>query len=66
MHNPEEGDLVAVFNAGAYGFSMSSEYYSRPRCAEVLVSNGKACLTRKAESMEDLWRTQIIPEGLRK
>ena len=66
MPNPEEGDLVAVFNAGAYGFSMSSEYNSRPRCAEVLVSNGKACLTRKAESMEDLWRNQIIPEGLRK
>lgn len=66
MPSPEEGDLVAVFNAGAYGFSMSSEYNSRPRCAEVLVSNGKACLTRKAESMEDLWRNQIIPEELRR
>lgn len=65
MPEPEEGDLVAVFTAGAYGFSMSSEYNSRPRCAEVLVSGGKACLIRKAEDTEDLWRNQIIPEGLR-
>lgn len=65
MPEPEEGDLVAIFTAGAYGFSMSSEYNSRPRCAEVLVSDGKACLIRRAEDTEDLWRNQIIPEGLR-
>lgn len=65
LPNPKEGDLVAVYNAGAYGFSMSSEYNSRPRCAEVMVINGKARLTRAAEPMEDLWRHQRIPEELR-
>lgn len=64
MPDPREGDLVAVLDAGAYGFSMSSEYNSRPRCAEVMISNGRAYLTRRAEGMEDLWRNQIVPEGL--
>ena len=65
LPDPEEGDIVAVYCAGAYGFSMSSPYNSRPRCAEVLVNEGKAELIREAEEIEDLWRHQIIPERLR-
>lgn len=55
----QEGDLVAVLAAGAYGFSMSTEYNSRPRPAEVLVQGGKARLIRKRETMEDLVRKQV-------
>ena len=61
---PEEGDLIAVYNSGAYSFSMSSTYNSRPRCREVLVNNGDAELVRDAETVEDLWRHQIIPKRL--
>ena len=64
LPDPRVGDLVAVYNAGAYGFSMSSRYNSRPLCAEVMVNEGKAELTREAEDFEDLWRHQIIPERL--
>jgi diaminopimelate decarboxylase len=54
-----EGDVLAIKNAGAYGFSMSSNYNSRPRPAEVLVKNGKTHLIRRAESLDDLLTTQI-------
>lgn len=64
LPDPHEGDLVAVYNAGAYGFSMSSNYNSRPLCAEVLVNDGKAELIREAETEEEQWRHQIIPERL--
>ena len=50
----EEGDLLAVLNAGAYGFSMSSQYNARPRAAEVLVKNGKYKLVREREQLDDL------------
>lgn len=66
LPNPEEGDVIVVYTAGAYGFSMSSNYNSRPLCREVLVNDGKAELIREAQSMEDLWKHQIIPERLRK
>jgi diaminopimelate decarboxylase len=61
---PEEGDLIAVYNCGAYSFSMSSVYNMRPRCAEVLIHNGEAELIREAETVEDLWRHQTIPKRL--
>jgi diaminopimelate decarboxylase len=64
LPTPEEGDIIAVYNAGAYAFSMSSTYNSRPRCKEVLVNNGKAELIRDSETIEDLWRHQIIPKRL--
>jgi diaminopimelate decarboxylase len=54
----EEGDLLAVLNAGAYGFSMSSQYNSRPRAAEVMIRQGKAVLVRKREQLDDLMSTQ--------
>lgn len=60
----EEGDLLAVLNAGAYGFSMSSQYNSRPRCAEVLVKDGKCALVRERESLETLLVGQKISPWL--
>lgn len=60
-----EGDLLAILNAGAYGFSMSSQYNSRPRCAEVLVKDGKYALIRDRESLDDLIRGQRLPEWLK-
>jgi len=61
---PDEGDIIAVYNCGAYSFAMSSTYNSRPRCREVLIKDGKAELIRDSETMEDLWRHQIIPKRL--
>ena len=60
----EQGDLLAVFTAGAYGFSMSSNYNSRPRVPEVLVSGRKAYLIRRRETYEDLVRGEAIPQDL--
>ena len=54
----EEGDLLAVLNTGAYGFSMSSQYNSRPRAAEVMIRQGKDVLVRKREELGDLMVTQ--------
>jgi diaminopimelate decarboxylase len=54
----EEGDLLAVLNAGAYGFSMSSQYNSRPRAAEVMIRQGKDVLVRKREELGDLMESQ--------
>ncbi len=65
LPEPKEGDILAVYNAGAYGFSMSSQYNSRPKCKEALVCDGKVELIRDAETMEDIWRHQIIPERLK-
>lgn len=52
------GDLLCVFSAGAYGFSMSSNYNTRPRAAEVLVEGGAARVIRRRESLEDLLRLE--------
>lgn len=56
----QEGDLIAIKNAGAYGFTMASNYNSRFRPAEVLFFENKAHLVRKRENMEDLLRNQIL------
>ena len=50
----EEGDLIAILDAGAYGMSLASNYNSRPRPAEVLVEGRKARLVRRRESTKDL------------
>jgi diaminopimelate decarboxylase len=54
-----EGDILCFKNAGAYGFTMSSNYNARFRPAEVLIWNGKAQLIRKRETFEDLTRNEI-------
>jgi diaminopimelate decarboxylase len=53
------GEQVAFLSAGAYGFSMSSTYNSRPRVAEVLVDQGKVKLIRKRETIADLVQPEI-------
>lgn len=53
------GDVLCFFNAGAYGFTMSSNYNSRPRPAEVLLWQGKDYLIRQRETLADLLRNQI-------
>ncbi len=58
----EEGDLLAVLNAGAYGYSMSSQYNARPRAAEVLIRKGKPVLVRKRERLDDLMSGQQMAE----
>lgn len=60
----EEGDVLGILNAGAYGFTMASHYNSRPLPAEILVNNGNATVVRKAETYDDLFRNQIIPDYL--
>ncbi len=60
----EEGDLLAVRSAGAYGFAMSSNYNGRPRAAEVLVRGDQYRVVRERESLEDLIRGETIPEDL--
>ncbi len=57
-----EGDVLAILNAGAYGFSMSSQYNSRPRAAEVMIRQGKAVLIRQREQLQDLLASQRMAQ----
>lgn len=58
-----EGDLLAVRSAGAYGFTMSSNYNSRPRAAEVMVDGAQAFLIRDRETLDDLIRGEhLVPD----
>ena len=57
-----EGDYIAQRSAGAYGASMSSNYNSRPRTAEVLVDGDKAHLIRRRENLSELWALESIAE----
>ncbi len=59
LNEVKEGDILAIKNAGAYGFSMSSNYNSRLRPAEVMIINGEAKLIRKAETLDDLTRNMV-------
>jgi diaminopimelate decarboxylase len=58
------GDLLAVMSAGAYGFTMSSNYNSRPRVSEVMVKEDKFYVVRARESYEDLIKGESIPPFL--
>jgi diaminopimelate decarboxylase len=60
LNEVREGDILAFKNAGAYGFSMASNYNSRVRPAEVMVIDGEAKLIREREKEEDLLRGQIV------
>lgn len=59
MPEVEEGDVIAILDAGAYGMSISSNYNTRPRAAEVLVAGMQARMIRRRETMEDL----LAPES---
>jgi diaminopimelate decarboxylase len=61
MPKVKAGDLLAVLSAGAYSFSMSSNYNSRGRAAEVMVYGKKSALVRRRETWNDLIRSEQIP-----
>ena len=63
-HLPAPGDLFAILSAGAYGFSMSSNYNSRPRAAEVMVRGDRYEVVRTRETLEDLVRGERVPSFL--
>jgi diaminopimelate decarboxylase len=56
----DEGDILAILNAGAYGYSMSSQYNSRPRAAEVMIRGGKPVIVREREQLKDLMTNQRV------
>ena len=60
----ERDDLIAVMSAGAYGFTMSSNYNSRPRVAEILVQGDRVDVIREREGYADLTDKERIPEYL--
>jgi len=59
LNEVKEGDVLAIMNAGAYAYTMSSNYNSRTRPAEVLIINGEAKLIRERETLEDQLKHQI-------
>lgn len=61
----KEEEYLTIMDAGAYGFTMSSPYNSRPRPAEVLINKGKIYKIRDAESFDDILKHQKIPEHLK-
>jgi len=64
MPDVKKGDLIAVMSAGAYGFTMSSNYCSRPRAAEVMVKDDRFHVVRARESYEDLVDGESVPPFL--
>lgn len=60
LNEVREGDILAIKNAGAYGYSMASNYNSRLRPAEVLIYKGEAKLIRKRDTFDDLLRGQVV------
>lgn len=65
MPELKEEEYLAILDAGAYGYIMSSPYNSRPRAAEVLLTNGKSILIREKETYDELLKGQIIPDHLK-
>lgn len=63
LNEVREGDILAILNAGAYGYSMSNNYNARPRPAEVLLIENEARLIRHRETFDDLIRT-VVDAGL--
>ena len=61
---PKRGDLLAVMSAGAYGFTMASNYNSHPKPPEILVDGDKYYVIRKRETLEDLINGEVIPQIL--
>ena len=60
LNEIRQGDIIALLNAGAYGYSMASNYNGRPRPAEVLYDQGNATLIRRAETIEDILKTDLL------
>ena len=65
LHGMEQGDILTVMSAGAYGAVMRSNYNTRPFAAEVMVVDGKAERVSVPQTVEDLLAGDIIPPGLK-
>ena len=65
MFKPAPGDLIAIMSAGAYGFTMASNYNTRPRAAEVMVHGKDFAIVRRREELEDLVKHEEIPAFLK-
>ncbi|HPM61013.1 MAG TPA: diaminopimelate decarboxylase, partial [Methanoregulaceae archaeon] len=61
LPDPVSGDILALLDCGAYGFAMSSQYNSRPRCPEILLKGNMAALMRRGETTSDLTCTMQSP-----
>ncbi len=59
LNEVRQGDILCLFNAGAYGYTMSSHYNGRPKPAEILIQDGQAKLIRRAETLTDILRTDL-------
>jgi diaminopimelate decarboxylase len=59
LEKVEAGELLAIRDAGAYGFAMASTYNMRPRPAEVMIEDGRVRLIRRRETFEDLIGTEV-------
>lgn len=66
IQKQNEGDMLAIMSAGAYGFSMASNYNGRCRPSEVLVNGEDFYLIRKRETIRDLLKNEIVPDVVRK
>lgn len=64
IERPRRGDLLAVMSAGAYGFTMASNYNSHPKPPEVLVDGDRYYVVRQRETFDDLINGEVIPESL--
>ena len=64
MESCRQGELLAIMSAGAYGFSMASNYNSRPRACEVMVKGDRFYTIRERETFEDLIKGETIPDFL--
>lgn len=62
MPDVRRGEYLAVMSAGAYGFSMSSNYNSRPKAAEVIVNGRRHAIIRKRETYKDITKGEVIPD----
>jgi diaminopimelate decarboxylase len=60
-----EGDYLAILSAGAYGFAQASNYNTRPRAAEILVSGKRAAVTRKRQPVKEIWSGEKVVAWLR-
>jgi diaminopimelate decarboxylase len=58
----KEGDYLAMLSAGAYAFTMASNYNTRPMAAEVLVKGSKSQVIRKRQTLRSLWKNEQVPD----
>ncbi len=65
LKNPQEGDILCVYNTGAYGYSMSSNYNCVPKAAMVLVNNSQSDIIIKRQSYDQLIENDIIPDRIK-